>query len=406
MPNSYYKKIFFLCIVLAIGRFAFDMYIPSLGIIANEFKVEYGVIEQTMASFLLGITFSQLLFGPLADYWGRRYVLLLGFSIFIFGSLVCIFSNSADMLIIGRFLCGAGLSVGPCLKRALLVDWFANNKKLLFKASGAVSSSLMFATMIAPYIGGVLQEYLGSWRLSFTLIAIWGALLALYIGLLFKDKYKVSSAFSAKVVIVDYTEILLNGNFIFYALACGFVFANMMVYFQLIPHIFTIDLLTSAKQIGYAASFAGLSYIIGGFILPFINTDCHHRLIIKSLVIMAVAGLLASIIFQVCDQKIWLIVPLFWFFVSVRWMMPAVMAEAMSSQQKSGTASAVLGFIQYLFSSILSFAFGFIGAELSPYVWFSQITLGSIGIIIYMHFAGRTANLIENEGNYITKNIS
>jgi|GEM_PF-2632410 DHA1 family bicyclomycin/chloramphenicol resistance-like MFS transporter len=378
------------------------MYIPSLGVIANEFGVEYGVIEQTMASFLLGITFTQLLFGPLADYWGRRYVLLLGFSIFIFGSLICIFSNGAEMLVIGRFLCGAGLSVGPCLKRALLVDWFANNKKLLFKASGAVSSVLMFATMIAPYLGGILQDYSGAWQLSFILIAIWGALLVLYISLLFKDKYKVANNFSAKAVTVDYTQILLDGKFIFYALACGFVFANMMVYFQLIPHIFTIDLLTSTKHIGYAASFAGLSYIAGGFMLPFIRTDCHHRLIIKSLIIMALASLLAEIIFTVYYQKIWLTLPLFWFFVAVRWMMPAVMAEAMLNQQKSGTASAVLGFIQYLLSSILSFAFGFIGAELSPYVWFSQITVGSIIIIFYMHFAGRAATVEENKSGYAT----
>ncbi len=378
--SDYLNKIFFLCMVLAIGRFAFDMYLPSLLVITDEFKVDYNIIERTVSSYLLGITFCQLIFGPLADCWGRKRILLFGFVLFCLGTVVCLFSQSANMLIFGRLLCGAGLSVGPCLKRALLVDWF-DNKHLIAKASGTVSSVTMFATMIAPVLGGLLQGYTGSWRLSFLLIGIWGALLLYYITIVFQETKVYSGKFNLRIIMKDYLSISMSQNFLLFTVISSFAFANTIVYFQIIPYIFAIDLQASAEKFSYAASLAGFSYIIGAYILDMLKITSNKRLIIISLYVLILSSLAAWVLFVFCENKVFMAIPLFFFFVALRWILPATLAEAMTTQKKSGTASSVMGFMQYIFSTVLSYSFSFVGGPATACIFFIEILLGSIVIL-------------------------
>src|SRR5690606_7217907 len=66
----------------AIGPLAIDMYLPSFPAIAADLGVAQGLVEQTVASYLLGLALAQLCYGPLADRYGRKIPLLGGLALF------------------------------------------------------------------------------------------------------------------------------------------------------------------------------------------------------------------------------------------------------------------------------------------------------------------------------------
>ena len=60
------------------------------------------------ASFLLSQTATTVLFGKLADLYGRKPVLLFGIAVFLVGSLLCGFAWSMPSLVVFRLLQGIG----------------------------------------------------------------------------------------------------------------------------------------------------------------------------------------------------------------------------------------------------------------------------------------------------------
>src|SRR3546814_2363568 len=73
----------------AIGPLAVDMYLPSFGAIAADLQVPEGFVERTLAGYLLGLALAQLIYGPLADRYGRKIPLMFGLMLFIIASLAC-----------------------------------------------------------------------------------------------------------------------------------------------------------------------------------------------------------------------------------------------------------------------------------------------------------------------------
>lgn len=74
---------------------------------------------------MIGFGFSQLIYGPLADRYGRRKVALFGLGLFILESLICVLSNSIETLLAGRLVQGLGIgSAGP-ISSAIPKDIFS-----------------------------------------------------------------------------------------------------------------------------------------------------------------------------------------------------------------------------------------------------------------------------------------
>ena len=66
-----------------------DMYLPAMPALAQALGSSTGEVQQTLSMFLLGAALSQAIFGPLADRFGRRNVLLAGTALFALASLLC-----------------------------------------------------------------------------------------------------------------------------------------------------------------------------------------------------------------------------------------------------------------------------------------------------------------------------
>ncbi len=119
-----------------------------------------------ITGYRLMITILLVMFGRLADLYGRVKLYNLGFIIFTVGSLLCGISRNGEQLVIFRFLQGAGAAFLMANSTAIITDAFPKAELGLGFGTSVMAANL---GAIAGYtLSGVMITYFG-WRSIFLL---------------------------------------------------------------------------------------------------------------------------------------------------------------------------------------------------------------------------------------------
>lgn len=180
------NKLLFFVIVLAacVTQFATDIYAPSLPAIATSLHTSVSLAQWSMTIYLFGVALTLLIYGPLSDGIGRKKPMVIGLSIMLLGSLICVFAPTIQLLLIGRLIqgCGAGACAG--LWRSIFRDIYSGEQ--LAKYGSYFAIFIIFIVPAAPALGGYLQHYFG-WRASFVFMCSYVLFALLAIALGFKE---------------------------------------------------------------------------------------------------------------------------------------------------------------------------------------------------------------------------
>ena len=109
------------------------------------------------SAFLLTQTATTVIFGKLADIYGRKPVIVIGTGIFLIGSLLCGLSWSMASLIAFRLLQGVGAGSMQSIAVTIAGDLYAGRERLRMQA--ALSSVWATAAVVGPLTGGLLVEH-------------------------------------------------------------------------------------------------------------------------------------------------------------------------------------------------------------------------------------------------------
>ncbi|MGE5170981.1 MAG: MDR family MFS transporter [Rudaea sp.] len=116
------------------------------------------------SGFLLTQSVTILVFGKLADVYGRRPVLIGGIIVFLLGSTLCGFAWSMPALIAFRLLQGLGAGSIQPVATTIVGDLYTPRERP--RVQGWLSSVWGFAAIVGPLAGGLIVEAL-SWRWIF-----------------------------------------------------------------------------------------------------------------------------------------------------------------------------------------------------------------------------------------------
>ncbi|MFT0532827.1 Bcr/CflA family multidrug efflux MFS transporter [Castellaniella hirudinis] len=332
----------------ALGPLAIDMYLPAFGHMADELQVPQGLVERTLASYLLGLALAQLLYGPLADRYGRRLPLLGGLALFTVASLACATSQDIGHLTAWRVVQAFGGAAGMVVPRAVIRDHLDTRQ-------AAQALSLLMLVMgvmpiLAPLLGGQ-AVMLGSWRLVFYLMAGAGALLGLAVLLRMEESLAPErrTPLAVRTILHNFGHLLAHRGFMGYSLAGGLGTAGMFAYIAGSPLVF-IDLYgIDPRWFGLLFGLNALCLIVAAqFSARLLNRHRPLALLMRAqftLVLMTLAALALTLLG-------WINLPLLMlclmgFMASQGFVGPNSAALALAEQgPRLGTASALMGSMQ------------------------------------------------------------
>jgi DHA1 family bicyclomycin/chloramphenicol resistance-like MFS transporter len=354
------KRSKFLIIVMlgllsAIGPFSIDMYLPGFKSIALDLQTNIEHIQLSLTSFFIGIAGGQMIYGPLLDRFGRKSPLLIGLLIYIGASLGCVFIQSADGLIILRFIQALGSCAGMVAARAMVRDYFPPSE------TAEIFSLLMLvigiSPILAPTMGGYIIEIWG-WHYIFVFLTVLTILISLgVIFILPKSKPNISISLLPTPIVKGFWKVLKNPQFLIYSIAGGTASSGLYAYLSGSPFVMMEIYGLNEKQYGWIFALLAAGLITTSQLNTLMIKRFTSEIISKyALMVQAIAGSLMLILALTNSLTLHgIIILIFCFLACQGFVFPNTSALALNPFSKSaGSASALLGTIQLSIGAIAS----------------------------------------------------
>lgn len=163
-------QLFLLILLIATASVSAVLFTPALPALADYFHISQSAVQWTMTLFLLGYAVGPLPYGPIANRFGRKKAIYIGMSIAVVGTLLCLFTTSFLLFLLGRLLQALGTVAGFKIAFTMIGD--------KGKEGGAtkVLSYILFIAAAAPALGVVIGGFLTSaftWRGCFVFLLIY-----------------------------------------------------------------------------------------------------------------------------------------------------------------------------------------------------------------------------------------
>lgn len=330
-----------LVLITGVGALSMNIFLPSLPGMAQDFGVEYAVMQLSVSAFLGVSAVLQLLCGPISDRFGRRPLVLCAFAIFLVATVGTLLSPTAGWFLFFRMM-QAVITTGFVLSRAVVRDVFPAEQAA--SRIGLVTMSMSLVPMIAPTIGGVLDESFG-WRASF---ATMGILAACVFLLCLRNLPETARGGGVPLPqqIATYPILARSQRFWGYALAATFSAGAFYAYLGGAPFVGRSVLHLSPAEVGYWFAAPSIGYALGNFLSVRYSTRLGmNRMILAGATICTLSLAVALLIDLIAGQS-----PIV-FFGSVAFMgmgngmlLPNANAGMMSVRPElAGTASGLGG---------------------------------------------------------------
>ena len=357
-------------------------YTPALPEIAATLHLSQSNAQATMMAYLIGYTLGQLVYGPIANRFGRKPALMAGIFLQIISSIVCAQSGvlaSYPLLLVGRFFVALGAGVGLKMSFTYIHELYPAAK------TQRVTSGLILSFAVLPGLSVALSGYLLphiGFAGCFYLTALDGVLLSGLCFYLPETHTKNEQALNVTQLWHHYLLAAKNRDLLLGGLSLGLCSAFIYGYAALAPFIAitqnhmsteTYGLYNGLPTVGMALG-ALLSIIFGSFISP--------KALLKWGVAIVAVGTLGLGWWHGLSLIYSLFIPAAVINIGLSLIFPSSSSLAMQSFADKAHGSAWINFINMSFATVV--------------VWFLQgISLSLTTLTILFAFLGMGLLMVE-----------
>lgn len=337
--------IWILVILAAVSPLAINVFVPSMPSIAEDLGSSYATVQLGLSLYLLMTAVVSLVIGPISDKIGRKPVILASFLIFLIGTAMCIFAESAMMFLAGRVIQTTS-STGMVLSRAIVRDVYPREKSA--SMIGYVVMGMAVAPMIGPAIGGYIDSIAG-WRWSFAMLGAFGglALIATWISLPETNSF---AGQSASTQLRAYKTILTMPLFWLYTASASMAAAVFFGFLGGGPAVSSVFFEQTPFQYGLYFALCAVGYASGnGIAGRFSETVGVERMMTLGALTALLGPAISLCLFLIfADSAPWMLfVPLSLVGLGNGMTLPNVTAATISLRpEAAGAASGLLGALQ------------------------------------------------------------
>jgi DHA1 family bicyclomycin/chloramphenicol resistance-like MFS transporter len=380
----------FVCLIalmMALNALAIDSMLPALPDIGASLGVASPNARQwVVTAYLLGFGGAQLFYGPLADRFGRKPILMIGVGIYVLFSFAAMLAPTFETLILARI----GQGLGSAATRVLAVSIVRDRYSGRTMARVMSLSFLVFlgVPIIAPSLGQAIL-LVAPWEGIFGVLAFAGITLMIWAGLRLPETQHPEDRLPIQVgrILAAFREVLGNRASVGYTLAMtaitgalfGFINSAQQIFFDVFeaPALFTTVFALIAGGIALAS-------IVNARLVETLGS----RLIGHSALIgfIAMASIHAVVTIS-GHETIWTFAILqamtMFCFGLLAGNFGSMAMEPMG--HVAGTASSVQGFISTIVGSLTGFAIGqsFNGSTIPMTLGFLACGLVAMTCVLY-----------------------
>ena len=155
----------FVAAIMAVNALGVDLMLPALPDIGRELGAPSANARQwVVTAYVLGFGIGQLLYGPLADRYGRKPVLVVTLAGFVAASVLAASASTFALLIAARLVQGLMSASSRVLAVAIVRDSYSGRR--MARISSLAQMIFFLVPILAPSIGQGLLA-LGPWRFIF-----------------------------------------------------------------------------------------------------------------------------------------------------------------------------------------------------------------------------------------------
>lgn len=362
-PKQHTLPMFTLLLMISFASVNAVMFTPALPDIATFFAISHDSAQLTISWFLIGYASGQLLYGPLANRFGRKPAIYGGICLQIISSFICAFSGKIHwypLLVIGRMMLALGAGVGLKMTFTLVNECYKP------KEASKKISYLILAFAVTPglsaALGGVLNESFG-WESCFYAGAIYGVLLLALCSRLPETLSKPDHhALKWDHLMASYGAQFKNRNLVAGALMMGTSTAFVYTFAAIAPFVAINILSMGSAEYGGANILPSIGLGIGTLFSAKLSERFDSDFMIKVGISIATIGvlvmLLASWLHGNAIHSIFIPMMIIYFGLSA--ILSHASSLAMSTVEDKSHGAAVMSFINMGLGTVIVLCLGFL----------------------------------------------
>ncbi|MDE2593682.1 MAG: multidrug effflux MFS transporter [Burkholderiales bacterium] len=242
-----------------------DMYLPALPQMQRDLGMSAAAAQSTLSTLILSFGIGQLVWGPVADRWGRKLVLRSGLSLFVLASVLTVIAPNGPAMVLARAIQGACLAAAVVCGRAMIRDLYKPEDGARVMSKGM--TGLGAIALIGPITGGLTATYWG-WHATMGALALCGLLILLFVWTQLPETLPDSrrqQQLDWMRLTRQWWGIAQHRTFRAHTLLTSSTYGGLYVYLALGSFAFINVLGCSRTTYGVYMASVSLSYLIGTF---------------------------------------------------------------------------------------------------------------------------------------------
>lgn len=304
------------------------------------------------SGFFYGMMIGHVVVGPLSDMIGKKKTMVLGFVICVVGAVIGGTSGSLGGLIAARLIQGIGGAAASNAARSIGGDAGKGKKSAIALTFMQIWSGAL--PIILPLSGKWVGNAMG-WQAIFWLQAIICAVLCILVLAFVTETSEIAGKGCVRRIASEAKACLATPEYVLFVFCFAFNMALFFCYagsasFAMVTEL-GMDNNAYANMYAINAATMVVSAAVGRFLAARVAPDKIVRVL--NVFQLAVAVFISVSFMSGIAEYGWLQF-VWWVFPFIQGMtLPVAMSLVMNASGKAtGTGAAIMGFVQYLFSSI------------------------------------------------------
>ncbi|MGV0167116.1 multidrug effflux MFS transporter [Furfurilactobacillus sp. WILCCON 0119] len=330
-----------------------SIFTPILPALQQTLHVSANRVQLTMSVYFISFALGVLIWGQLADRWGRRPALLAGIVIYLIGNVGLLLSQTLTGIIISRLVQAFGASTGSVVTQTIMRESFHGRAGA--KIFAQTSAALALAPALGPLIGGAIQTWAGERNVFVALVIL--AILVFGYAVLALPETRPQSITAETDAQQDLLHRLWRDPVVWaYGILIGGINGMLFSYYAEAPFIFETHFHFRAVTYGALGLSLALASLLGSLLVNWLLTWWQPQQLIiggLSLSCLASAGLWLA---AINNQPGWLVIGFFLAFLGFNVTLPNALNRALVGYEAvMGRASGWFSLGYYCLVSALTY---------------------------------------------------